>query len=314
MKAVIYDKNNKPDMFTVLEIEKPTQNDDQVLVKIMAASINAADYRSLSIGNVPKSRIFGADIAGVVEAVGKNIKLFKAGDEVFADILGAGFGGLAEYVAVPERFLASKPAGISFTDTASLPIAALTALQGLRDLGKIQAGHRVLIHGAAGGVGTFAVQLAKNFGAKVTAVCSTRNVDMVKFLGADCVIDYTKEDYAKTGERFNMIFAVNGKRPLATYLRTLLPGGRLIVAGGAFSQIFSTMFFGPLLSMGDKKVQLLSAKPNRNDLEFLAKLVEEGKLKPVIEKIYSIDEAPKAMHYLMKGHARGKVVINVAQE
>lgn len=313
MKAVIYDKNNTSDVFTLREIEKPVPNDDQVLVKIMAVSINAADYRSLSIGNIPKSRIFGADIAGKVEAVGGNIKLFKVGDEVFGDILGAGFGGLAEYVAVPERYLATKPAGISFADTASLPIAALTALQGLRDLGKLQAGQNVLIYGAAGGVGTFAVQLAKYFGSQVTAVCSTRNVELVKSLGVDRVIDYTKEDYTKTGERFNVILAVNGKRSMATYLQTLLPGGFLVVAGGAFSQIFDSMFFGPLLSMGSKKVSMLSAKPNRKDLELLAKLVEDGKLKPVIEKVYPLDQAPEAFHYLMQGHARGKVVINVAE-
>ena len=193
MKAIVFDKNLSPEKFVLREVEKPTPAEGQVLVKIMAASINAADYRSIRLGNIPKSGIFGADIAGKVEAVGAGVSRLKVGDEVFGDIMSAGWGGLAEYVAVPEKLLAIKPAAVSFLDAASLPIACLTALQGLRDLGGIKAGHRVLIHGAGGGVGTFAVQLAKYFGAEVTAVCGPHNVEQSKTLGADRVIDYTKE-------------------------------------------------------------------------------------------------------------------------
>lgn len=313
MKAIIYDKNKAPDVLTLREVAKPVLGDDQVLVKVIAVSLNAADYRSMSLGIIPKHKIFGADIAGRVESVGKSITHFKVGDEVFGDILSSGSGGLAAYVAVPEKLLAIKPAGISFIDTASLPIAGITALQGLRDQGKLQPGQNVLIHGAAGGVGTFAVQLAKLFGAHVTAVCSTRNVEMVTSLGADRVIDYTIEDFAKSGERYHVILAVNGNRPMANYLRSLHPGGYLVGAGGAYSQIIAMIVAGPILSLGNKKAGILKATANANDLEFLAKLVVEGKLKPVIEKIYPLEEAPQAMDYLRQGHARGKVVISVCE-
>jgi len=313
MKAIIYDKNNTPDVLTLSEFAKPVPGDDQVLVKVITVSLNAADYRSMTLGIIPKNKIFGADIAGRVESVGKSITQFKVGDAVFGDILSSGSGGLAEYVAVPERLLAIKPNAISFTDTASLPIAGITALQGLRDQGKLQTGQNVLIHGAAGGVGTFAVQLANFFGAHVTAVCSARNVELVKSLGADRVIDYSREDFARTGQRYHVILAVNGKRSMPTYIRALLPGGYLVGAGGAFSQIIAMMLIGPILSMGNKKAGILKATANANDLEFLAKLVEEGKLKPVIEKIYPLAQAPEAMHYLMQGHARGKIVISVCE-
>lgn len=311
MKAIVYDKHNAPDVLTLREVAKPVPGDDQVLVKVVAVSLNAADYRSMSLGIIPKHKIFGGDIAGRVESIGKNITRFQIGDEVFGDIISSGWGGLAEYVAVTESVLARKPADISFIDTASLPIAGITALQGLRDQGNLQPGQNVLIYGAAGGVGTFAVQLAKVFSAHVTAVCSTRNVELVKSMGADRVIDYTKEDFARIGQRYHVILAVNGKRTMATYMRALHAGGYLVGAGGAFSQIIAMMLAGPILSLGNKKAGILTAKTNKEDLEFLARLVEEGKLKPVIEKIYPLEEAPQAMDYLMQGHARGKVVISI---
>lgn len=313
MKAVVFEKTNPSEKFVLREVEKPAPAEGQALVKIVAASVNAADYRSIRLGNIPKSGIFGADIAGKVEAVGAGVTCLKVGDEVFGDIMGAGWGGLAEYVAVPEKLLASKPAAVSFLDAASLPVAALTALQGLRDLGGIQPGHRVLIHGAGGGVGTFAVQLARYFGAQVTAVCGSQNVEQSKALGADRVIDYTKEDFRSSTQPFDMVFAVNGSYPLTTYLRKIVPGGRLVVAGGALSQVFSAMFWGPLISIGGKKTRILVAKPNLKDLEFIISLVEKGALKPVIEKVFELKEAGEALRYLNKGHARGKVLIQVSE-
>ena len=313
MKAIVFDKNLSPEKFVLREVEKPTPAEGQVLVKIMAASINAADYRSIRLGNIPKSGIFGADIAGKVEAVGAGVSRLKVGDEVFGDIMSAGWGGLAEYVAVPEKLLAIKPAAVSFLDAASLPIACLTALQGLRDLGGIKAGHRVLIHGAGGGVGTFAVQLAKYFGAEVTAVCGPHNVEQSKTLGADRVIDYTKEDFRSSTQPFGLIFAVNGTYPLSDYLRKILPGGRLVVAGGALSQVFSAMLFGPLLSIGGKKTRVLVAKPNQKDLDFIISLVEQGKVKPAVEKIIDLKESGEALGYLNKGHARGKILVRIAE-
>lgn len=311
MKAVLYQKTGSEHQLTLSEVQQPVPTDDQMLVKIHAASINAADYRSMRMGLIPKSRIFGSDIAGTVEAVGQDVRDFKVGDEVFGDIIHAGWGGLAEYVAVPEGDLAAKPADVSFSDAASLPVAGLTALQGLRKWTNIQPGQKVLIYGAGGGVGTFAVQLAKIFGAQVTAVCGSRNVDLIQSIGADRVLDYTKEDFAKESIQYDLIFAVNGNRPLSTYLKALIPAGSLIVAGGALTQIFASMVFGPLLSIGRKKVRLLSAKPNRADLEFLAGLVAQGKVKPVIDKTVPLEEAPQALNYISQGHARGKVIINV---
>ena len=313
MKAIVFDKTKSSEKFVLTEVEKPAPAEGQVLVKMVAASINAADYRSIRLGNIPKSGIFGADIAGRVEALGAGVTRLKVGDEVFGDIMSAGWGGLAEYVAVPERLLAIKPAAVSFLDAATLPVACLTALQGLRDLGGIQPGQKVLIHGSGGGVGTFAVQLAKYFGAEITAVCGTQNVEQSKALGADRVLDYTKEDFRSLPQSFNLIFAVNGSYPLSDYLRKILPGGRLVVAGGALSQVFSAMFFGPLLSIGSKKTRLLVAKPNQKDLDFIISLVEQGKIRPAVEKIIDLKEAGAALDYLNRGHARGKILIRIAE-
>jgi 2-desacetyl-2-hydroxyethyl bacteriochlorophyllide A dehydrogenase len=313
MKAVVFDKSNSPVVLVIREVEKPVPNNNEVLVKIVAASINAADYRSMRMGIIPKRRIFGADISGQVEEVGKNINKFAIGDEVFGDISGCGFGGFAEYVAVPESVLALKPAGVSHEVAAALPMAALTALQALRDQGNIQPGQKVLVYGAGGGVGTFAVQLAKNFGAEVTAVCSPRNVELVRLLGANHVIDYNKEDFAEGGKQYDLILAINGNRPLTVYKRALAPRGIFVMVGGSLAQVVKTMLFGRFMSLGAKKMRFLAAKASTKDLEYIAKLVEDGKIKPVIDRRYPLAETAQAMQYLGEGHARGKVVIEVAQ-
>lgn len=311
MKAVVYNKKGAPDSLIYCDVEKPSPNDNEMLVRIVAVSANAADYRSMIMGIIPKKRIFGADIAGYVESVGKNIRQFKPGDEVMGDLASFGFGGFAEFAVAPEKALVSKPAKISFEEAAALPMAALTALQALRDKGKIQKGQEVLIVGSSGGVGTFAVQLSKYFGAVVTAVCSSGNVDQTKSLGADHVIDYTREDFAKNNKSYDLIIAINGNNPLLVYKRILNPGGRYVMVGGGLSQIFRSLLFGKLMSFGSRKMLSLAAKANQKDLEYVAKLAENGIIKPVIEKCYPLEKTADAMHYLSKGHAQGKVVINV---
>jgi 2-desacetyl-2-hydroxyethyl bacteriochlorophyllide A dehydrogenase len=314
MKAVVYSKKSKPDKLIYRDVEKPVPNDDELLVKIFAVSANAADYRSMRMGIIPKKKIFGADIAGRVESVGKNIRQFKPGDEVIGDLAVYGFGGLAEYVVAPEKAWIKKPAKISFEAAASLPMAALTALQALRNKGNIQKGQKVLIVGSSGGVGTFAVQLAKYFGTEVTAVCSTKNVEQTISLGADFVIDYTKEDFTRNGKKYDLILAVNGNRPLSAYKRILNPHGTYVMVGGALLQIFKSLVFGRLMSFGSKKMFSLAAKSNQKDLEYLVKLVEDGKIKPVIDRRFSFDKAIEAMRYISEGHAQGKVVITMGKE
>lgn len=311
MKAIVYTKQKSPDVLQLKDVEKPSPNDNEVLVKIIAVSANAADYRSMKMGMIPKKKIFGADIAGRVEAVGKNIRQFKPGDEVIGDLSGCGFGGFAQYAVVPEKVMIFKPAKISFEEAAALPMAALTALQALRNKGNIQNGSKVLIVGSGGGVGTFAVQIAKYFDAEVTAVCGTKNVEQTVSLGADRVIDYTKEDFTKSSRRYDIIIAVNGNNPLSSYKRILNPGGIYVMVGGALSQIFKSLLFGWLMSFGSKKMCSLAAKSNQKDLEFVVKLAAEGSIKPVIDRRYSLDETANAMNYLSEGHARGKVVIHV---
>lgn len=311
MKAVLYNKKASPSRLVYTDIEKPVPGDDQLLVKIAAVSVNAADYRSIRMRIIPKGKIFGADIAGRVESVGKNIKQFNPGDEVLGDLAGAGFGGFAEYALAPERLLVIKPAKIKFDEAAAIPMAGITALQALRNKGNIRAGQKVLIVGSGGGVGTFAVQLAKYFGAEVTAVCSSGNLEQTKSLGADYVIDYTVEDFAKNSRRYDLILAVNGNHRLTTYWRLLNPGGIYVMIGGSLKQIFSSLLFGWLLSFGSRKMRSLTAKPDHEGLSFLAKLVEEGTIRPVIDRHYPLEQAVDAMQYAGAGHARGKVIINV---
>jgi len=311
MKAVVFNKKALPDKLVYCDIEKPVPNDNEVLVKIMAVSVNAADYRSMKMGLIPKKKIFGADIAGIVESAGKNIQQFKPGDEVIGEIADHGFGGFAGYALAPEKLLVRKPSKITFEDAAALPMAALTALQALRDKGNIQKGHQVLVIGSGGGVGTFAVQLAKYFEATVTAVCSSKNVEQTKKLGADEVIDYTQENFTKRSSSYDIILAVNGNYPLLACKRILNPKGNYVMIGGALSQIFKAILFGWVMSLGSKKIRFLAAKPKQQDLEFIAMLANEGKIKPVIDKYYPLDKTAEAIQYLAEGHAKGKVVIKV---
>ena len=311
MKAVVYNKKSYPDKLVYCDIDKPVPNDNEVLIKVHAVSLNAADYRSMKMGLIPKRKIFGADIAGRIESVGKNISLFKPGDEVMGDLASYGFGGLAEYVTAPERALIIKPDQISFEEAATLPMAAMTALQALRDKANIQKGQKVLIVGSAGGVGTFAIQLAKYFEAEVTGVCSSKNVQQTLSLGADYVIDYTKENFTKREKRYNIILGINGNYPLLAYKKILTSNGTYVMVGGSLSQIFKSLLFGWILSLGSKKMKSLAAKANITDLELLAKLLEKGIIKPVIDRRYSLDKTADAMNYLKQGHSTGKVVINI---
>ena len=321
MKAVVYTKYGSPDVLQIKDIEKPAPKENEVLIKIQAASVNAYDWhlltadiflvRFMGVGLLkPKFTRLGADIAGRVEAVGKSVKQFHPGDEVFGMVR----GGFAEYTCALEEALALKPSNLSFEEAAAVPMAALTALQGLRDEGKIQAGQKVLINGASGGVGTFAVQLAKSFGAEVTAVCSTKNVDQARSLGADHVIDYTKEDFTKSGKLYDLIFAANGYHPLSAYKRALTSKGIYVMAGGSKAQIFQGMLLGKWMSESNgRKMGGVSAKRSQKDLVLLTKLLEAGKVVPVIDRRYPLSEAAEALRYLGAGHARGKVIITMEE-
>ncbi len=311
MKAVLYDKSNTPDAFVMRDVEKPSPKDNEVLVKICAVSINAADYRSMRMGIIPKGKIFGADIAGQVEAVGKDARAFKVGDEVFGDISSCGFGGFAEYAAVPESLLARKPAGVTYPQAAAVPMASLTALQALRDQGGVKPANSVLVYGAGGGVGTFAVQLAKHFGAVVTAVCGPKSVEMVRSLGADRVVDYVEEDILASGQQFDLILGVNGSHSLSEYRRALTAHGTFVLVGGALSQVIKTIIFRRLLSLGGRKMRFLAAKADAQDLDFVIRLVEDGTIKVVIDRQYSLEQTGEAMRYCGQGHTHGKVVITV---
>lgn len=319
MKAIVYEKYGSPDVIQLKDIEKPTPKDDEVLIKIHAASVNAYDWHFLTAdiflirlmgGGLlkPKNTRLGADMAGRIETVGKNVKQFQPGDEVFGMVKGS----FAEYTCAPESALALKPVNTSFDEAAAIPMAAITALQGLRDEGQIRAGQTVLINGASGGVGTFAVQIAKSFGAEVTAVCSTGNLEQARSIGADHVIDYTKEDFTKNGQQYDLVFAANGYHSLSAYKRALTPKGIYIMAGGTMAQIFQSMLMGSMMSeTGGRKMSGVSAQRSQNDLVFIKELFEAGKIKSVIDRRYPLGEAAEALRYLGAGHARGKVVISV---
>lgn len=312
MKAVVYNKKKgNPDRLVFCDIDKPDPDDNEVLIKVHAVSLNAADYRSMKMGLIPKRKIFGADIAGKIESVGKNISSFKPGDDVIGELSSYGFGGLAEYVTAPGRALVIKPDSVSFEEGAALPMAAVTALQALRDKARIQKGSKVLIVGCSGGVGTFALQLARYFEAWTTGVCSSKNVQQSLSLGADHVIDYIKDDFTKMKERYDIILGINGNYPLLEYRRALAPGGTYVMVGGSLSQIFKSLTMGWILSSGSKKMTFLAAKANKTDLEFLARLLEKGIIKPVIDRRYTLEQAAEAMNYHKQGHSAGKVVINI---
>ena len=326
MKAVVYTDYGPPDVLQLKDIKKPEPSDDQILIRVRAASVNPYDWHfirgtpyvmRMMIGGLrkPKDPRVGVDYAGTVEAVGKNVTLFKPGDEVFGNKSGA----FAEYLcARADRAVALKPANITFEQAAGVPIAGLTALQGLRDHGKVQPGQKVLINGASGGVGTFAVQIAKSLGAEVTGVCSGRNVDLVRSLGADHVVDYTKEDFTKSAERYDVILDNVGTQPLSGFRRVLKPNGICVMIGGGgpnegkwvgpMARPIKAMVISPFIS---QKMSMMMAQGNKDDLTILADLMQSGKVKPVIDRTYKLNEVPQAIAYVETGRARGKVVINL---
>jgi NADPH:quinone reductase-like Zn-dependent oxidoreductase len=324
MKAIVYTKYGSPDVLHLEEVAKPAPKDNEILVKIYAAAVTAGDLifvkgepflARLGSGLFgPKHQIPGKEMAGRVEAVGANVTQFKPGDEVFGNLYVCGLGAFAEYVCVPEDAIALKPANISFEEAAAAVESAVVALQGLRDHGKIQPGQKVLINGASGGVGSFAVQIAKSFGAVVTAVTSARNLAMASSIGADYIIDYTQEDFTQNGQRYDLILAANGYHPIFDYRRALSPKGIYVMTGGSMNQMTEAMFQGPWISMtGSQKMGNMSVKPNKSDLVYMKGLLEAGKVKPVIDRCYPLSDVPAAFRYLAEGQAQGKVVITVAQ-
>ncbi|MEM8859689.1 MAG: NAD(P)-dependent alcohol dehydrogenase [Chloroflexota bacterium] len=322
MKAIVYENYGSSDVLNLSDVPKPSPKDDEVLVKVHATGLNRADWYLLTGRPLmlraeaglfrPKNPILGSDIAGVVESVGKNVSRFKVGDAVYGDLSEDGRSGLAEYVCAPEKVLGHKLAGLSFSEAAAVPMAAMTALQGIADNGKIQAGQSVLINGASGGVGTYAVQIAKAMGAEVTAVCSTSKIDMVRQIGADHVIDYTKEDFTKSGKQYDLIFAANGFQTLAEYRQVLTPTGTYVCAGGAFRQIFAAMLFGRWAMRGTQKsVKSYVQKPIAESLEQVTALIESGHVRPVMDQQYRLEHAANGLRYLGEGSPKGKVVINI---
>lgn len=322
MKAIVNERYGSPDVLELRDVPRPVPGEGEVLIRIHAASVNAYDWHLLRAEPFitrfvtgffkPKHTILGADVAGQVELVGANVTRFKPGDEVFGDLSGCDNGGFAEYVAAPEKALVLKPAGLTFAEAAAIPMAALTALQGLRDDGRLQPGQKVLIHGASGGVGTFAVQIAKALGAEVTAVCSTAKVDQARALGADHVIDYKREDFAQSGQAYDLILGVNGNRSLSDYERALTSTGRYIMAGGSNKQIFQAALFGSFRSKsGGKTFGNVSAKPNAADLEVMKEFIATGQVRPVIDRCYPLAETADAIRYVDAGHAKGKVIITM---
>lgn len=321
MKAIIYTNYGSPDVLQLKEIEKPTPKENEVLVKVHAAAANPADWHlmraepfvaRLENGLLkPKHTRLGADVAGRVEAIGKNVTQFRVGDEVFGELPLNALGSYAEYVAVPETLLALKPARLSFEQAAAVPLAGFTALQGLRDKGKLQPGQKVLINGASGGVGTFAVQIAKTLGAaEVTGVCSTRNLELVRSIGADKVIDYTQTDFTKSGQKYDLIFDAVGNRSVADLKRALTPTGIGSVAGfTSMALLFQHMLLG-----GKKVGMMATAKANQKDLLILKELLETGKIVPVIDRRYPLSETAEAIRYLESGRARGKVIVTVVEK
>jgi NADPH:quinone reductase-like Zn-dependent oxidoreductase len=320
MKAMVYTRYGPPDVLELTEVDKPIPKDDEVLIKVYAVSINDWDWgllqgipfiNRLLFGLLkPKKRILGSDIAGRIEAVGKNVKLFQPGDEVFGDLSGD-WGGFAEYVCARENALALKPTRMTFNEAAAIPQAAMLAVQGLRDAGQIQAGQKILINGAGGGVGTFAVQIAKLYGVEVTGVDSSGKLDMLRSIGFDQVIDYTKEDFTKKGQCYDLILDVKTNRSIFDYMRALSPNGIYVTVGGSTARLIQVLLLGPLISMISKKnIRLVGLKPNK-DLAYMNELFEGGKIKPVIDGPYKLSEVPEALRYFGAGHHKGKVVVTL---
>ena len=324
MQAMVYTEYGSPDVLRLAEIAAPAPGDDDVLIRVHAAGVNAGDWHllrgepfliRLTAGlRRPKHPILGADVAGRVEAVGRNVTELQPGDEVFGDLSDSGYGAFAEYVAVPAHTVTRKPAGLSFARAAAVPSAALTALHGLRDEAQVQPGQRVLINGASGGVGSFAVQIAKALGAVVTGVTSTRNVELVRSLGADHVVDYTQEDFTRAGQRYDVILDTAAFRPFAEHERALAPGGVYVLVGGSFRQNLAVMALGPWRSRrSGLRFRTFVKQPKPHNLAFVRELLEAGRLAPAIDRCYPLDKAAEALRYLGTRRARGKVVITIGQ-
>ncbi len=325
MKAIVCERYGSPDVLQLREVAEPAPKDDEVLIRVLAASVNSRDWRRmranpffirLMAGGLlrPKNTILGADVAGRVEAVGSNVRQLQPGDEVFGCLSRYGGRTFAECVCAGENEIALKPANLTFEQAAAVPVAALTALQGLRDNGNIQPGQKVLIQGASGGVGTFAVQIAKALGAEVTGVCSTRNLDMVRSIGAEHVIDYRKEDFTRNGRRYDLILAVNGYHPISDYLRALGPQGIYVVAGGSMVQLFQASLQRRRNSQtGSQKTHVVSLVQSQRDLIFMKELLESGTVIPVIDGCYPLSKTPEAFRYFEKVHPKGKVVITMEE-
>ena len=318
MKAIVYTRYGSTDVLKLEEIPKPTPGDNEVLVKVYAASANAADWHMmrgkpflirLMVGGLlkPKNKILGADIAGRVETVGRNVKQFQPGDEVFGDISECGWGAFAEYVCASEDAVILKPDNLTFEEAAAVPIAAISALQGLRDKRQIKPGDKVLINGASGGVGTFAIQIAKSFGAEVTGVCSTKKLQLVRSIGADQVIDYTQEDFTQNGQLYDLIFDAAAYRSISDYKRSLSPKGMYLLVGGSMTRIIQVVL------NKSKKIDNLVVKSNKKDLVFMKGLLESGQVAPVVDRIYPLNRVAEALRYLEERHVQGKVVIKVEQ-
>jgi NADPH:quinone reductase-like Zn-dependent oxidoreductase len=321
MKAIVRRAYGGPDVLRMEDVPTPVIRDNEVLVKVHAAASNAGDWHLLRgtpwpfrlVEGLfkPKHHIIGTDIAGRVDAVGSAVTQFRVGDDVFGELARCGFGGYAEYAAAPETNLAPKPVNVTYEEAAALPTSGMTALQGLRK-GNIRAGQRVLINGASGGVGSFAVQIAKTFSTEVTAVCSTRHVNTMLAIGADYALDYHREDVADGAKRYDLILAANGDRSIWDYKRALADHGTYVMSGGSNRQLIQTLFFGPFLSRGSQHFGNLLMTPSQQDLIFLKGLVEAGKVKPVIDRRFALADVPEAVRYIETGHAAGKVVISIA--
>ncbi|MGB5961977.1 MAG: NAD(P)-dependent alcohol dehydrogenase [Coleofasciculaceae cyanobacterium] len=323
MKAIVQVEYGSADVLRLENVHKPAVQDNQVLVRVYGASVNASDWHlmrgtpffiRLMFGGLlkPKIKTLGCDMAGRVEAIGKDVTQFQPGDEVFGDLSESGFGAFAEYVCTTEAALAIKPVNTTFEEAATVPGAALAALQGLRDVGQIQPGQKVLINGASGGVGSFAVQIAKTFGAEVTAVCSTKKMDMLRSLGADYVIDYTQVDVTKNGQHYDLILDAAAYRSVLDYLPALTPEGTYVLIGGSTAQFFQVMFLSPWISRTTRqKVKSLASKPNQADLVTLRDLIVASKIVPWIERRYNLSEVPAAIRHLEQRQVLGKVAISV---
>jgi NADPH:quinone reductase-like Zn-dependent oxidoreductase len=323
MKAIVRSEYGPPDVLQLRDLPIPTPLDDEVLVKVHASSVNMADVdymlgrpKMARLGTGlrrPKNSGLGLDVAGLVQAVGKNVTHFQPGDEVFGDLTEHGYGAFAEYVCARDGAFALKPAGMTFEEAATVPQAAVMALQGLRGKRPIQPGHKVLINGAGGNVGPFAVQIAKSFGAEVTGVDSASKLDMLRSIGADHVIDYTQEDYTKMGQRYDRILDVAAYRSIFESRQALRPKGVYVMVPGSTARMFEIMFLGPLISMtGNRKMRMLMWKPfNSQDVRFLKGLLEAGEITPVIDRTYPLSEVPEALRYQQEGRTQGKIVITV---